>query len=118
LERTLVKERHVRLGVFVIAIVLAMAGTAVARTPGSIRECLAKEGAITKLNGPTEIDAWWHTTFVEVFAVKNRAFAQAIVDGGERYGKPPASYLIHGTTVASFWEVPTKAMRTRVAACI
>jgi hypothetical protein len=107
-----------RLWFAVMSIVVAMAGTAVARTPASIKKCLAREGAITKLNGPTEIDAWWHTTFVEVFAVKNRAFAQAIVDGGERYGKPPASYVLRGSTVASFWEVPTKAERARVAACI
>jgi hypothetical protein len=108
----------VRLGLVVGAIVLTMAGTAMARTPASIKTCLAKQGAMTKLNGPTEIDAWWHTTFVEIFAVKNHAFAQAIVDGCERYGKPPASYVLHGSTVASFWEVPTKAMRTRVAVCI
>jgi hypothetical protein len=107
-----------RLGLLTLSIVLALAGSASAHTPSSIKKCLAKEGAITKLNGPTEIDAWWHTTFVEIFAVKSHAFAEAIVDGGERLGKPPASYVVHGATVASFWEIPTKAIRTRVVNCI
>jgi hypothetical protein len=117
-RHTSTKELCMRLALVVGCLVFAVTGSAFARTPASIKQCLAKEGAITRLNGPTEIDAWWHTTFVEIFAVKSHAFAEAIVEGGERLGKPPTSYVVHGSTVASFWKVPTKAVRTRVTVCI
>jgi hypothetical protein len=106
------------LALVVVFLMLVITGSASAHTPSSIKKCLAKEGALTKLNGPTEIDAWWNKTFVEIFAVKSHAFAEAIVQGGERLGKPPASYVVHGSTVASFWTVPTKLIRKRVTACI
>jgi hypothetical protein len=117
-RQTSTRELSMQLALVVSCLVFAVTGSAVARTPASIKTCLAKEGAVTRLNGPTEIDAWWHTTFVEIFAVKSHAFAEAIVEGGERLGKPPTSYVVHGSTVASFWKVPTKAVRTRVTVCI